>query len=231
MILYLITNTVNGKRYVGMTTRTLKARWRGHCTGGKRKRTALRRAIDLYGRAAFTMEQIGCAETVTELEAMERQAIISYGTLAADGSGYNETFGGIGFKGKHTEETKASMSDSRKGHTHSFGNTNAKGSKRTPEAIARTVAGNKGRKQPLEERAKRSVIMFSRPRTPDWNAAISAGKKGKPGKPLTSECKAKLSAAMTGRIISLETREKMSAARLATVARKRAEAAMTQEAA
>lgn len=31
MIIYLITNKINNKMYVGLTTKTLEKRWKGHC--------------------------------------------------------------------------------------------------------------------------------------------------------------------------------------------------------
>ena len=212
MFLYLITNAVNGKRYVGITTRTVAKRWRGHCCAKKRQQTALQRAMCLYGQKAFSIEQIGIARDFEHLQEMERDAIISYGTLAADGNGYNETFGGIGFNGAHTPETRAKMSASRMGHKNSFGNTNARGSKRTPESIAKTVAGNIGRVHSPEEKAKRAASLRLVKRGPEFGAAISAGKKGKSIKPLSPESRAKLSASLKGRVFSPETIEKMRAA-------------------
>lgn len=70
MLVYLVTNTKNGKKYVGQTTSSLAHRWSQHCCPGSTC-YYLSRAIKAHGRDAFTIEVIGSAETKAELDALE----------------------------------------------------------------------------------------------------------------------------------------------------------------
>lgn len=90
---YLATNQVNGKRYVGQTTLPVEARWAAHVRGRFAARCRLlSRAIRKHGREAFTVEGIATCATREELNASERFAIEWLGTVAP--SGYNLTTGG-----------------------------------------------------------------------------------------------------------------------------------------
>jgi predicted GIY-YIG superfamily endonuclease len=59
MIVYLITNAKNQKRYVGITTKALMQRWYEHCwlaaSGGTQ---ALYKAIRKHGAGSFLIEKI-----------------------------------------------------------------------------------------------------------------------------------------------------------------------------
>ena len=60
--IYKVTNTVNGKLYIGQTSRTIEVRWREHIQDafGRNNKGffALHRAIKKYGKDAFKIEQI-----------------------------------------------------------------------------------------------------------------------------------------------------------------------------
>lgn len=59
MFIYLITNTVNGKKYVGKTERTVEERWREHCRDCVRAphlAPLLYRAMHKHGIAAFRID-------------------------------------------------------------------------------------------------------------------------------------------------------------------------------
>ena len=132
--IYKITNTVNGKIYVGKTKTTIEARFKSHkktalkiLNDGK-KSIPLYNAMNLYGIDNFIVTQLEqCAYDV--LSDRERYWIE---TLNARNPsvGYNICKGGEGgmggpmFKGhKHSSETKKKMSESRKGEQNSnFGN-------------------------------------------------------------------------------------------------------------
>ena len=82
---------VNGKQYVGQTTRTLEQRWREHCAANSQC-TYLHNAIVKYGKENFKVEQIDIALDQEELDYKEQQYIKCYNTLAPNG--YNLETGG-----------------------------------------------------------------------------------------------------------------------------------------
>ncbi len=113
MIIYKITNEINGKVYIGQTTRNLEQRWKDHkCEAKDCKRgRAIHRAIHKYGVENFTIEQIDNAETQEELNEKERYWIEYYESNTS--KGYNLTDGGDFFK--MNESVKKKMSEIRKG--------------------------------------------------------------------------------------------------------------------
>lgn len=90
MIVYKITNQINGKVYIGQTTRTLKQRFERHKQDAlsNRLNTHFARAIRKYGPENFTAEIIDTAETQEELTQKEYYWI---GYYHACENGYNET--------------------------------------------------------------------------------------------------------------------------------------------
>jgi group I intron endonuclease len=100
MRVYLVTNRVNGKRYVGITTKTLAQRWYEHCWLAEHGGTqALYKAIRKHDPSSFTVEQIDTAESLEELLEKERSHINRLATYAKLGTGYNMTLGGDGVFG------------------------------------------------------------------------------------------------------------------------------------
>ena len=69
-LIYVVTNLVSGKQYVGQTVSTLKARWKGHCNG-KKGIGILVDAIKKYGRESFSMVQIDVAYSKADLDEKE----------------------------------------------------------------------------------------------------------------------------------------------------------------
>lgn len=93
MLIYKITNDINGKVYVGQTAFTLEKRWREHrsktCCGSP---CAIHNAMRKYGTEHFHMEQIDVAASKAELNEKERYWIKTLNTLYPNG--YNLTEGG-----------------------------------------------------------------------------------------------------------------------------------------
>ena len=110
-IIYCATNSVNGKRYVGQTTRTLKWRWRWHLHYSKiGSRNLLHKAIRKYGVEVFAIEQIDSADSCEELNSKE---ILHIKRLASFGpGGYNLTSGGEGGF-LRSEETRWKISEAK----------------------------------------------------------------------------------------------------------------------
>jgi len=95
VFVYKITNTVNGKMYIGLTTGTVKKRWREHICAARMGvlEYPLYRAMRKYGTAAFKCIMIYEAVDKRELQAVECGLIAQYGTMTGAG-GYNQTAGG-----------------------------------------------------------------------------------------------------------------------------------------
>ena len=97
-LIYLITNNVNGNKYVGQTIQTIHKRWIGHLISARNGRgNSIGRAIRKYGKDNFTVEAI--VEGVPEyfLSAFEKYWINFHNTFR--GIGYNCTEGGEGTRG------------------------------------------------------------------------------------------------------------------------------------
>jgi hypothetical protein len=88
MIIYLVTNKLNGKKYVGQTKQTLSYRWHKHMKRGN----ALFNAIRKYGGSNFTIEEVCKCDSNKELCKMEKYWIKKLNTMYP--SGYNLTTGG-----------------------------------------------------------------------------------------------------------------------------------------
>lgn len=108
--IYLITNILNCKQYVGQTRQTIRQRWNSHVGDSKRSNSHIARAIKKYGKQAFKIETIvRCdASVVDEYEIM---FIDIYGTQRC---GYNLEAGGSHGLKRPTVEMRQRESRRRK---------------------------------------------------------------------------------------------------------------------
>jgi group I intron endonuclease len=142
---YCHTNKINGKKYIGITSKKPEHRW----NNGKGYSTQIvfARAIEKYGWENFdhTILETNIA-TLKEANKKERYYISLYHTWLGDENccGYNKTPGGDSRLGKtYSEEGKLKLSLARKGKPRSelwklrigFGN---KGKKHSAENIRRS---------------------------------------------------------------------------------------------
>lgn len=196
--IYLITNTANGKEYVGKDIR-LPHRWSGHrcmLSKGKHKNTHLQRAWEVYGGQSFDYAILEyCApEELTTREAWW----IGLLDLKNRDKGYNINDPEVGRTGiRHTPEARRKMSEAL---------TGKKQSAETIAKRARSLLGNK------------NGVGFKP--TDEWRAKQSAAHRGNQhalGYRHTDAAKASMSAARTGNTYrlghtaSVETRAKISA--------------------
>ena len=113
MIIYKITNQINGKIYIGQTKQSLQKRWNNHCCKNSHC-SILHSAIKKYGAENFTVEQIDVASSKDELDKKEIFWISHFDSIAPNG--YNLSAGGNGNRGhKPTVETLKKRSASLKG--------------------------------------------------------------------------------------------------------------------
>lgn len=98
--IYIITNKITGKQYVGQTRRTITIRFNQHKTRAisKKDNMYLHIAMNKYGVENFTVKEITHIEfddknqLIKELNALEKHYIKEYSTLSPNG--YNLTPGG-----------------------------------------------------------------------------------------------------------------------------------------
>lgn len=118
-IIYKVTNLVNKKLYIGLTTKSLEERRREHIKQvNNDSQLAFHRAIRKYGLDNFIWEVIDKADNKNELCNKEMYWIGYYKTYTHldDSHGYNMTIGGEGAMGRiHSDETRKIMSEKKQG--------------------------------------------------------------------------------------------------------------------
>lgn len=229
MVIYLITNTVNGKVYVGKTQKNPHRRWRSHCKEAEYKSGyLLHRAIRKYGSASFTLQILAHTNTAKQLNDMEKVWICLLNSRAPNG--YNATDGGEGIAGwKHSAETRKKLSDLNRGKVLSAETRKKisaihKGRKFSAErcqqmsiamlghAVSWETRQKVGKHDPIRWALgceKNRISHLGRKRSPE---SIRKSSEANRGRKNTPETIAKMSAAAKGRIFSPETRAKLSAA-------------------
>lgn len=96
MLIYKITNKINGKIYIGQTIKKLKTRWKKHKESclSNRNNFAIYSAMRKYGIKNFTIEEIDGANNQSELNYKEWLLIHKLNSLVPNG--YNLREGGNG---------------------------------------------------------------------------------------------------------------------------------------
>lgn len=192
VLVYQITNRVNGHRYIGYTGRGLKARRAGHLSQLARgSHYAVHRAMRKYGVDNFDFSILGEFGDDEELaKVYEIEAIAAYKPE------YNLSYGGEG--GTLAEESKKKIGAANRGRKMppSHGEKRRAfltGRKHTPQAKAKIAAANRGKPSPLK----------GIPLKAETRAKISAANKGQvpwtAGRGHSPETRAKMSAWQIGR--------------------------------
>jgi group I intron endonuclease len=178
--IYLIENTVNGKRYVGSAVQ-IRRRWKYHRTQlqtGKHHCRHLQAAWRKYGGEAFT---------VAVIEFVDRERLIEreqhwIDTLAPEYNTVRVAGSTLGFR--FTPEQRAQLSEIQRNRLRPRGwkhsdETRAKirraltGQRRTPEQCERCRAAQVGRKLPAETRAKMSAARTGTKRSAETRALMA----------------------------------------------------------
>lgn len=150
-IIYKATNKINGKIYIGQTTRSFDRRIAEHryyALSGKGNATYFHSAIRKHGQENFVWEIIAECNSLEELNKAEVEMVKKYDTF---GNGYNLDSGGkIRTEFRHTEEAKEKISK-----------------------------GNMGQKRTMETRNKMSKAHKGKVKSKVHCKNISIAKKGK----------------------------------------------------
>ncbi len=115
---YLITNKVNKKQYVGQTIRSVQRRFINHACASH-DYSAITNAIKKYGKANFIVEEYLSCFNQRDLDIFEKKTITDFNTLAPNG--YNIHRGG------HTSMFHDKLAVGEKIKRRLMGNTNASG--------------------------------------------------------------------------------------------------------
>ena len=166
MIVYLIENKLNGKGYVGQTTRALHIRIADHRNDAMSARynSAIHKAIRKYGWSEFEVSVLEECQDIVSLNLAEISWIERLGCLAPNG--YNLTSGGKN-GGKVSDESRARMSAAQTGRVVS------------PETLQRMSAANIGKKASLETREKISAANIGKKASLETREKISASLVGR----------------------------------------------------
>ena len=209
--IYAITNTTNGKPYIGSSA-NIERRWKQHRNAlakGRHHSIHLQRAWDIDGPDAFQFTILEeCAEE--ELFVAEQRHVDA--RKSADGRhGYNVCVVVQSRLGtKHTEESKARMSEVKQGQVHT---------EETKRLMSTAHSGK--RKSPEHAENIRLALLRRAPITEETRAKLRAANARVP----TPESNEKRSAALKGKPKSPETIAKMRASRQAGIAARKAAAA------
>lgn len=95
-LIYIATNQINNKSYIGQTTETLERRWYRHITTHINYPDAFHSALKEYGCDNFVVRVLEDNIPDDKLNERESYYIKKYNTFIKDnGNGYNSTRGGL----------------------------------------------------------------------------------------------------------------------------------------
>lgn len=194
-VVYLITNLVNGRYYIGQT-RDYPKRKRQHLRAREDHAYPINRAIRKHGKENFEFSVLGEAEVGQALDSLEKLWILT--SNATDNAfGYNLRMGGS--VASFNEETRARMREACKTRP-----------KQSAEARQRAASKMRGRKCP-----EHSARMRGRVKSPEECRRLSEALKGHV---ISEETKAKISATLLAKKLTMSPEHR---AKVAEAARKR----------
>lgn len=171
---YCITNTVNGKRYVGQSRR-LRGRFWNHKFG--RANPHLRAATDKYGLDKFVVSVVAYYDDQTAMDIVERDLIAAWRTN--DGRyGYNYRAGGNG-GGKKRADSVAKQAASLRGFFKTERGAKVKarmsrlGYRHSEEAKAKIAAAGRGKVKSEATRLALSIAHAGRGKSAEHRAKLA----------------------------------------------------------
>ena len=200
---YKITNTINGKAYIGISVHEpTQGRIKEHLAG--RGNRIIARAVKKYGKDAFTYEILEANVFDELLPDLEVAYIANYNTISPNG--YNLTSGGDKHK-RLSAETRLKISEKQKGRPRTL----SEAGRRKISELAKARTGDKnpcfGRKLSEGHRRKLQDSRKGKPLTESHRRKLSEAHKGKKHSDVTRK---KLSELNSGKTLSVRTRQKIS---------------------
>ncbi len=196
-VIYVATNTVTGKQYVGLTTVGVMRRWSNHVTHSRSPKTYFHKAIAKYGPAVFCVEEYASAVNKAFLAQLEKDVILQLAPA------YNQTNGGeVTFGRKYDDATKEQIRLSNVGKKRTVEQRERNRQQKldwfskNPEQKA-FAAKHLAEARSLVDEEKRRTAVIAAVKNRVWSDAS----------------RAKLSAACTGRRYGLEVISRMAAAK------------------
>lgn len=166
--IYLRTNTINGKQYVGQANDFDKREREWKCLSGRYAGKLITNARNKYGVENFKTEVLKECHTQDELNQWEQYYIKELNTKTPNG--YNLTDGGDTSSGyKFTEETKKILSDLKKGNSPWI-----KGKHHTEEVKKKLSEMKKGKPSPKRKKVYQYTIDGELVKV--WESACECGK-------------------------------------------------------
>lgn len=155
--IYLVTNQVNNKRYIGQTIKSLDERFKGHVNSARQGgNSPIHCAIRKHGPINFTINLLEECASATELNDQEMHWIKHFNTFHSND--YNATLGGAGASGyTASPETRKKLSEMfRKERNPFWGKTH------TSETRRKISRANKGRTVSQSLRQHLSQVMMGK---------------------------------------------------------------------
>lgn len=170
MCIYAITNTLNGKIYIGQTRNIAVKRWQNHCTPSNKSKSGIVGAIRKHGKSVFTFDVIDTAETLEQLNHKEIFWIQHFNSVTPNG--YNLDRGGnekkvVSDLAKHRMKVARNNWLERTPDRSSLGN-GARGRKRSAAEVETIKRNLTGRHCSPETREKMSRSQKGVPKSPDF---------------------------------------------------------------
>jgi group I intron endonuclease len=221
-IVYQITNSINGKRYIGYSVNTLDERWKGHLESASRVRRKRKKpyrfanAINKHGRDAFVREVLFEEETLAGAKETEILLILDREPE------YNLTVGGDGLSGEAVEQLR----ERNRGNQYAKGRAWSEESREalrlaqikshaenprvfTKEWLENLSKAQTGRKHSPETKAKIAAANVGRPCSQKCRDAVAEANRRRRGIKQSRETIGKRAAKQRGRSPSQETRNKI----------------------
>ena len=164
----MLENKINGKIYIGLTTRSIEKRLEEHRTGRSIACRAIYNAIKFHGWENFETDWYECPDE--DLNFDEELLVREMETLAP--RGYNLREGGGG-NGKMSEETKQKCSEAKRGeNNYWYGKTHGYNTK---QKMSKSQCG---RTHTDESKQKMSELRLGKPHGEETKQKMSEAQQG-----------------------------------------------------